>query len=142
MKLVCIDYLSLGRSKGGYENIMVITDHLSRYAQAIPIRNQTARNTARVLYENLFIHYGFPAKLHSDKGAKIIKQLCITANIKKTRPFPYYPKGNGMVERFDKTHLSMLGTMTDRQKLNWTVHVSNLTFAQKYRILSVLPYVW
>ena len=142
MEPLCIYYLSLGRSKGGYENILVITDHFTRYSQDIPTRNQTARNTARVLYENLFIHYGFPAKLHSDKGAKIIKQLCITANIKKTRPFLYYPKGNGMVERFVKTHLSMLGTMADRQKLHWTVHVSNLTIARKYRIVSVLPYVW
>ena len=33
MELVCIDYLKQERSKGGYENILEITDHLSRYAQ-------------------------------------------------------------------------------------------------------------
>ena len=56
MELVCIDYLSLERSKGGYENILVITDHFSRYAQAIPTRNQTAQTTAKVLFENFFLH--------------------------------------------------------------------------------------
>ena len=80
MELVCIDYLTLERSKGGYENILVITDHFSRFAQAIPTRNQTAHTTARVLFENYFVHYGFPAELHSDKGAnfesKTIKKLC------------------------------------------------------------------
>ena len=103
MEMVCIDYLSLERSKGGYENILVITDHFSRYAQAIPTRNQTAHTTARVLFENYFVHYGFPAKLHYDKGAnfesKVIKKLCNLAGITKTRTAPYHPMGNGMVER-------------------------------------------
>ena len=97
MELICIDYLSLERSKGGYENILVITDHFSRYAQAIPTRNQTARTTARVLYEQFFVHYGFPAKIHSDKGAnfesKVIQSLCKISGMKKTRTTPYHPWG-------------------------------------------------
>ena len=47
MELICLHYLSLERSKGGVENILVITDHFSRYAQAIPTKNQTARTTAK-----------------------------------------------------------------------------------------------
>ncbi|XP_053402677.1 uncharacterized protein LOC128557996 [Mercenaria mercenaria] len=47
MQVVCLDFLSLERSKGGFEDILVITDHFSRYAQAYPTRNQTARTTAR-----------------------------------------------------------------------------------------------
>ena len=133
MELVCIDYLSLERSKGGFENILVITDHFSRYAQAIPTRNQTAQTTARALFENFFLHYGFPAKLHSDKGAnfesKVIKKLCEVAGIQKTRTTPYHPMGNGMVERFNHTLLNMLGTMSEKQKTDWKAHVPSFTHA-------------
>ena len=40
MELVCIHFPSLERSKGGHENILVITDHFTRYAHAFPTRNQ------------------------------------------------------------------------------------------------------
>ena len=115
MELVCVDYLKIEPSKGGYENVLVITDHYTRYAQAIPTRNQSAATTARVLFKNYFVHYGFPGKLHSDQGAnftsKIIQQLCKLTGTAKTRTTPYHPMGNGMCERFNKTLLDMLGTL-------------------------------
>ena len=133
MELVCIDYLSLERSKGGYEKILVITDHFTRYAQAFPTRNETAQTTARVLYENYFIHYGFPSKIQSEKGAsfesKTIKKLCEIAGIKKSKTTSYHPMSNGMVERFNKTLLNMLGTLQEDQKSDWKSHVSTLTHA-------------
>ena len=66
--ILCIDYLSLEPSKGGVENILVSTDHFTRYAHAISTRNQKARTAARLLFDNFIVHYGFPACIHSDQG--------------------------------------------------------------------------
>lgn len=133
MELLCIDYLTLERSKGGYENVLVITDHFTRYAQAIPTRNQLASTTARVLYEQFIVHYSFPARIHSDQGrnfeSKVIKELCKIAGVDKTRTTPYHPMGNGMVERFNQTLLKMLGTMEEEQKSNWKSYVAPLVHA-------------
>lgn len=133
MELVSIDYLTLERSKGGFENILVITDHFTRYAQAFPTRNQTAHTTARVLYENFIVHYSFPAKLHSDQGrnfeSHVIRELCNLAGVKKTRTTPWHPMGNGMTERFNQTLISMLGTLEDSKKSDWKSYVSSMVHA-------------
>ena len=133
MALLCIDFLSLERSKGGHEHILVVTDHFTRYAQAFPTRNQLAKTTAKILFENFVVHYGFPARIHSDQGrnfeSSLIKELCSLAGVHKSRTTPYHPMGNGMVERFNQTLLKMLGTLEDHQKQDWKSYVAPLVHA-------------
>lgn len=133
MEIVCMDFLSLEMSRGGYENILVITDHFTRFAQALPAKNQTAHTTAKLLFENFICHYGFPSRLHSDQGrnfeSEVIRELCKIANIDKSRTTPYHPQGNGMPERFNQTLLNMLGTLEDEQKTTWKSYVPTLVHA-------------
>ena len=133
MELVCVDFLKLEPSQGGIENVLVVTDHFTKYAQAYATRNQTARTTARVLYENFFIHYGFPRRLHSDQGrnfeSKMLRELCDMANIRKSRTTPYHPMGNGIAERFNSTLLNMLGTLDPKKKVDWKSHLGSLVHA-------------
>ena len=121
MELVCIDFLSLERSKGGQEHIF------------FPTRNQLAKTTARVRFDQFIVHYGFPARIHSDQGrnfeSAVIKELCSIAGVQKSRTTPYYPMGNGMVERFNQTLLKMLGTLQDSQKQDWKSYVAPLVLA-------------
>jgi len=133
LELVCVDFLSLEMSKGGYENVLVITDHFTRYAQAIPCRNQKATTTAKALYEGFFRFFGFPERLHSDQGrnfdGKVIKEFCEIAGIRKTRTTPYHPMGNGSAERFNRTLMKMLGTLPNNQKADWKSHIAPLVQA-------------
>ena len=130
MELVCIDLLTLERSKGGFEKKLVLTDHFTRYAQAFPTRNELAKTTAKVLLDNFIVLYGFPARLHSDQGrnfeSSVIRELCSLAGVEKPRTTPYHPMGNGMVERFNQTLLNMLGTLEDHKKDDWKSYVAPL----------------
>jgi len=133
LQLVCMDYLTLEPSKGGICNILVITDHYTKFAMAIPTKNQTAKTTAEALYDNFIIHYGIPTKLHSDQGANFqsetIKELCNLTGIRKSRTTPYHAMGNGITERFNRTLLGMLGTLDPDQKRDWKKYVAPLVYA-------------
>ena len=133
MELVCMDFLSLETAVGGYQSILVVTDHFTRYACAFPTRNQEAKTVAKILVDEYFTHYGIPERLHSDQGAnfqgRVITHLCKLLNIKKSRTTPYHPQGDGMTERFNKTLISMLKTLEPSQKPRWKEHVASLVHA-------------
>ena len=133
LELVHMDYLSLEPSKGNIENVLVITDHFTRYALAYPSKTQTAQATARILWDNFICHYGFPEKFISDQGrnfeSDLIKELCKIAGVKKIHTTPYHPQGNGQCERFNSTLCNMLGTLSDEEKSDWKSHLGCMTHA-------------
>ena len=63
MELIHLDFLKIEPSKGNYENVLIVIDHYTRYAQAYACKNQTALTTARCLWEQFIRHYGFPYRL-------------------------------------------------------------------------------
>ncbi len=68
LEMVCMDFLLLEPDNSNTKNILVVTDHFTKYAVAKPTQNQTARMVAKCLWENVLVHYGFPEKLQSDQG--------------------------------------------------------------------------
>ena len=132
LELVHMDYLSLEPSKGNIENVLVITDHFTRYALAYPSKTQTAQATARILWDNFICHYGFPEKFISDQArnfeSDLIKELCKIAGVKKLHTTPYHPQGNGQCERFNSTLCNMLGTW-EEEKSDWKSYLGCMTHA-------------
>ncbi|XP_028324387.1 uncharacterized protein LOC114476724 [Gouania willdenowi] len=114
LELLCMDYLSLEPDQSNTKNILVFTDHFTKFAIAILTANQKAKTVVKCLWENFIVCYRIPERLHTDQGtdfeSKLIKELCQLAGIVKTRTTPYHPRGNP-VERFNRTLLNMLGTL-------------------------------
>lgn len=133
MDLVCMDFLSMEPDSKGIGNVLVVTDHFTRYAQAFPTKNQKATTVAKVLVDKYFVHYGLPARIHSDQGrdfeSRLIRELLRSLGIRKSRTTPYHPQGDPQPERFNRTLLSMLATLGDEKKRTWSQHVGSLVHA-------------
>ena len=134
MELVHMDYLTIEHGKTGNDvNILIITDHYSRFAQAVKTSNQTSLTTAQAAYNHFFSKYGFPEKIVTDQGTNfesyLFKDLCKVANITKLRTTSYHPQSNGNSERFNSTLINMIKTLEYEQKVKWTTHLNTLCSA-------------
>lgn len=80
---------------------------------AIP--NQEAKTVAHKLLDEMFCRFSLPEKLHSDQGrqceSRLIEELCNLLQISKSCTTLYHLRGDGLVERANRTVLNMLATV-------------------------------
>ena len=99
LELVHINYLCLEPGKVKEENILVVTDHFTCYAQVYVTWSKTAQTMAKALLDNFIIHYRLLEKILLDQGrnfeSKLIANLCKLTGTKKLRTSLYHPKMNG-----------------------------------------------
>ena len=70
LEIVGIDFLHLEKSSGGFEYILFVTDHFTRYAHAYPTRNKTTATAATQLHNDLVLRFGIPSQLLHDQGGE------------------------------------------------------------------------
>ena len=113
--MVAVDILEVPTSKHNNRYLLVIQDYMTKWADAIPIPNQTARRITEELIK-VFSRYGIPDILHSDQGrnfeSTILSQTLEAFGISKSRTTAYHPASDGLVERFNRSLLQLLVLMS------------------------------
>ena len=152
LELVHLDFLCLEPGKGQEENVLVITDHFTQYAQAYVTRTQMAQTMVKTLWDKFIVHYGLPKKILTDQGcnfeSQLVADLCELMEVQKIRTSLYHLQTNGLCERFNSTLINMLGTLPKEKKSEWKnhigtlVHAYNCTWQFGHRVQPLLPHVW
>ena len=120
------------KSARGHQHILVILDYATRYPEAIPLRNTSAKVIAKELVQ-VFSRVGIPKEILTDPGtpfmSRVTKELCRLYKISHLRTSVYHPQTDGLVERFNKTLKSMLKKVVDKDGRNWDFLLPYLMFA-------------
>jgi len=137
-QMIAVDVLKVPPSTRNNKYLLVIQDYFSKWADAIPMPDQTAARIARELTK-VFSVMGLPQVVHSDQGANfestILKQTLQAYGITKSRTTAYHPQGDGMVERFNRSLLQLLRSYT-QQEADWELHLPLALFAYRTAVHS------
>ena len=116
----------------GNQYLLCMTDHFSKFAKAVPLKNHTAATVAEVFTTQWCEEYGEPMQVHTDQGAefesRIIKELCKLLGIEKTRTVAFKPSSDGLVERYNKTVVDCI-SMLRKKSNHWDLVVGKCVSA-------------
>ena len=78
LEVVGVDFLHLEKSSGGSEYILLLTDHFTRYTQAYPTKNRTAKIAAN---HDFILRFGIPSKILHDQWMSLKMTFLRTCDV-------------------------------------------------------------
>lgn len=134
MELLTMDFVThLPVTDRGFDNLLVIVDHFSKYAWAFPMHSMTSVDVATMLFDRIFSEWGTPDFLLTDQGSdfnsELMKDFCRLFGAKKLRTSSYHPAGDGETERFNKTILGLLRNYCHHNVADWDLHLNTVLYA-------------
>lgn len=109
----------------GHRYLVTCIDRFTRWVEAIPTSDITARTVARAFVNGWIARFGTPTTLTTDRGQQfeslLWKELMEILGIHRSRTTSYHPATNGMVERFHRQLKAAL--KCHRESEHWSDHL-------------------
>ena len=107
--------------------ILVITDYLTKWPEAIALPDQSATTVAGAYVNHVICRHGSPEALITDRGAnftsKLMIEICKLCQTQKKTTTPYHPQADGCCERLNQTLLQTLSFLVSESQRDWDLHI-------------------
>lgn len=104
----------------GYTYCLTAVDRFTRWCEAYPMPDQTAKTVVDTLYGQWISRFGVPDRITTDQGRQFESELfhmfSQILGSSKLRTTAYHPRSNGLVERF---HRQMKGAIMCHATERW-----------------------
>ena len=118
-----MDVLQLPPTYNGNRYAIVFSDYLTKWPEVFPSPDQKAETIARLLVEQIVPRHGVPEQLLSDRGQNFLSELmlevCKLLGTKKLNTMGYHPQTDGLVERLNRTLITMQSKCVEKHGRDW-----------------------
>ena len=105
----------------------------SNFLRALPVPDKTAPTAAKVLFHEVFLPFGFPVVLQSDRGGEWMNALlhCLAKllSIKQVFTSSFRPRTNGATERVHHFLNAALGIYCEHKQEKWEEYLQPAVYS-------------
>jgi hypothetical protein len=134
-EVVSMDFIPhLPKTDTGYDNLLVITCKLTKYAIFIATQiTITDQGTARLFHLHVLTRFGIPLQVICDRDSRwanyFWKELCEQIGMQRALTTSYHPQADGQTEILNQTLETALRTFVNRSRNNWDEILPNFSLS-------------
>ncbi len=138
-QVISIDMIGELLDPKGYNAVLVVVDHLSKWIHAIPtVTSLDSAGVARLFLEHIWHHHGLPEEVISNRRSAFVSnfshELAALLGVKLTPSTSYHLQTDGQTERMNQEIEAYLWVFVSHQQDDWADWLLLAEFAYNNKV--------